>query len=162
HRVKNILAIVQSVAGQTVRRSASLKGFETAFAGRLKAVSIAHDILTETRWIGIGLNELLLAVLAPYRTADESRVALSGPPVLLPARSVLPLSMAVHELATNASKYGALSGPKGTVNVQWTVHRRDAAPEVTMRWQEQGGPAVEAGNANGFGTTLIRRVVQSD
>ncbi len=84
HRVKNILAIVQSVATQTVRSSGSLETFADAFAGRLKALAIAHDILTETRWIGIGLRELLAAVLAPYRAADENRVSIFGPAVLVP------------------------------------------------------------------------------
>lgn len=159
HRVKNILAIVQSVAGQTLRSSPSLNAFNATFAGRIKALSIAHDILTQTRWIGIGLNELLAAVLAPYR--GDARVALQGPPVMLPARVVTPLSMAIHELATNASKYGALSGPRGTVSISWEV-RHDGISEVEMTWSEQGGPKVERAGSSGFGTRLIQRVVAYD
>lgn len=87
HRVKNILAVVQAVASQTMRTAPSLAAFNGTFAGRVQALSIAHDILTRTRWIGIGLSELLMAVLAPYRSADATRVQLSGPPVLLPARA---------------------------------------------------------------------------
>ena len=78
HRVKNILTIVQSVAAQTVRSSQSMTSFSDAFSGRLKALAIAHDILTQTRWVGIGLNELLATVLAPYRSADERRVTIAG------------------------------------------------------------------------------------
>ena len=124
HRVKNILAIVQSVAAQTVRSSGSLENFADAFTGRLKALAIAHDILTQTRWIGIGLSELLAAVLAPYRSPDEIRVSISGPAVLLPARAVVPLSMVLHEMTTNAAKYGALSTRRGTIDISWQVERR--------------------------------------
>ena len=162
HRVKNILAVVQAVASQTVRTSQSLAAFNVAFAGRIQALAIAHDILTRTRWIGIGLNELLTAVLAPYRGADGARVSLAGPPVLLPARAVVPLSMAFHELATNASKYGALSQPAGAVQLEWSV-ANSGLPRVEMIWSEAGGPTVEAGGKrSGFGTALIQRVIKDD
>jgi two-component sensor histidine kinase/PAS domain-containing protein len=161
HRVKNILAIVNSVAGQTVRASSSLTSFSAAFSGRIKALALAHDVLTRTRWIGIGLNDLLTAVIEPHRGADKARVTLQGPPVLLPAQAVMPLSMAMHELATNASKYGALSVPQGTVTIDWTV-RDDGAPRVDVTWIERGGPKVEPPGASGFGTKLIERVVGYD
>jgi two-component sensor histidine kinase/PAS domain-containing protein len=168
HRVKNILAIVQSVAAQTMRSSRSMENFADAFAGRLKALAVAHDILTETRWIGIGLNELLVTVLAPYRSAEGQRVRISGPAVLLPARLVVPLSMVLHELSTNAGKYGALSGPNGGVDIGWRVSE---SPEqsVELTWEEHGGPkvqrprpAAEEGSVSGFGTALIDRVVAYD
>jgi two-component sensor histidine kinase/PAS domain-containing protein len=161
HRVKNILAVVQAVSSQTVRTSPSLHAFNVAYAGRIQALAIAHDILTRTRWIGIGLSELLAAVLAPYRT-DEARVSLAGPPVLLPARAVVPLSMAFHELATNASKYGALSDPMGTVQLEWSI-THNGTSRIEMMWSEAGGPRVEAGaKKSGFGTTLIQRVIEDD
>lgn len=159
HRVKNILAIVQSVAGQTLRTSPSLPAFNKAFSGRIQAVSIAHDILTQTRWIGIGLTELLATVLAPYGIG-EGRVITEGPPVLLEARLVLPLSMVLHELATNASKYGALSVPSGKVAISWRL--LDGRRRLELTWLERGGPAVAPGGARGFGTTLIERVVRFD
>jgi PAS domain S-box-containing protein len=159
HRVKNILAIVQSVAGQTLRTSPSLPAFNKAFSGRIQAVSIAHDILTQTRWIGIGLSELLGTVLAPYGIS-EGRMTTEGPRVLLQARLVLPLSMVLHELATNASKYGALSVPSGQVTISWRLlgdgHR------LELIWLERGGPPVESSGSRGFGTTLIERVVRFD
>jgi two-component sensor histidine kinase len=161
HRVKNILAIVQSVAGQTVRASSSLGSFSAAFSGRVKALALAHDVLTRTRWIGIGLNELLTAVLEPHRGADGTRVTLQGPPVLLPAQAVMPLSMVMHELATNASKYGALSVPQGAVMIDWTL-RDDGALRVDLTWIERRGPKVEPPGASGFGTKLIDRVVGYD
>jgi len=161
HRVKNILAIVQSVAAQTVRSSGSLENFAYAFSGRLKALAIAHDILTQTRWIGIGLSELLAAVLAPYRSADKTRVAISGPAILLPARVVVPLSMVLHELATNAAKYGSLSGRRGNVDITWQL--ADGADQaIELTWQERSGPKVRRTASAGFGTRLIERVVSHD
>jgi two-component sensor histidine kinase len=161
HRVKNILAIVQSVAAQTMRSSGSLESFSDAFTGRLKALAIAHDVLTETRWIGIGLSELLTAVLAPYRSSDESRVSIVGPAIMLPARAVVPLSMVLHELATNAAKYGALSTRRGDIEITWRV-TGDIEKSIELVWQERGGPQVKAKTSTGFGTKLIERVVRHD
>jgi two-component sensor histidine kinase len=161
HRVKNILAIVQSVAAQTMRSSSTLENFSNAFTGRLRALAIAHDILTETRWSGIGLNELLAAVLAPYRTPEEPRISIMGPAVLLPARAVVPLSMALHEMATNAAKYGALSMTRGRTEVTWQV-TGDIEKSVGLVWREQGGPVVEPGVSAGFGTRLIDLVISHD
>ncbi len=161
HRVKNILAIVQAVATQTVRSSSSLEDFADAFTGRLKALAIAHDILTKTRWIGVGLSELLAAVLAPYRSADEARLGVLGPPLLLPARVVTPLSMALHEMATNAAKYGALSTRRGVISISWRVSG-GVDPTVELVWQESGGPKVKAKASQGFGTELIAQVIGHD
>jgi PAS domain S-box-containing protein len=161
HRVKNILAIVQSVAAQTMRSSGSLENFADAFTGRLKALAIAHDILTQTRWIGIGLSELLIAVLAPYRSPDETRVSISGSAILLPARVVVPLSMVLHEMATNASKYGALSTRQGNIEITWQVSGA-VDKSIELVWQERGGPKVKAGSSEGFGTKLIDRVISHD
>jgi PAS domain S-box-containing protein len=159
HRVKNILAIVQSVAGQTLRSSTSVERFADAFTGRLKALAIAHDILTQTRWIGIGLKELVAAVLAPYRSPGGTRVNICGPAVLLPARAVVPLSMVLHEMTTNAAKYGALSSPQGAIEITWQVSGNKS---VELVWQERGGPPVEAQGSAGFGTKLIDQVVSYD
>ena len=161
HRVKNILAIVQAVATQTVRSSSSLENFANAFTGRLKALAIAHDILTKTRWIGVGLSELLTAVLAPYRSPDETRLSILGPPLLLPARAVMPLSMALHEMATNAAKYGALSTRRGVISISWRVSG-GADPTVELVWQESGGPKVKAKASESFGTKLIAQVIGHD
>jgi PAS domain S-box-containing protein len=161
HRVKNILAIVQSVAAQTLRSSGSLENFSDAFAGRLKALAIAHDVLTETRWVGIGLSELLAAVLAPFRSPGGTRVSISGPAILLPARTVVPLSMVLNEMTTNATKYGALSTPNGTVGITWQV-TGGSEESVELIWLERGGPEVTGAARNGFGTKLIDHVIRHD
>lgn len=161
HRVKNILAIVQSVASQTVRSSSSLENFSNAFAGRLKALAMAHDILTQTRWIGIGLGELLATVLAPYRSPEEPRITILGPSILIPARAVVPLSMVLHEMTTNAAKYGAFSTRRGRIDVTWQISG-EIEKSVELVWQERGGPAVEAGTSGGFGTRLIDHVIRHD
>jgi PAS domain S-box-containing protein len=160
HRVKNILAVVRSVASQTAGSSASMDGFTSAFSGRLKAVALAHDILTATRWIGAGLNELITAVLAPYHSADSRRVTMDGPAILLPADALLPLSMAFHELATNAVKYGALSSQDGRIEITW--RSADADRTVELVWLERDGPKVEPGASSGFGMRLIDRVIAYD
>jgi two-component sensor histidine kinase/PAS domain-containing protein len=159
HRVKNILAIVKSLASQSVRSSASLDSFTDAFSGRLNALAIAHNILTETRWIGIGLKEPLTAVLAPYHS-ESRRVAIDGPTILLRASAVVPLSMVFHELTTNAAKYGALSREDGRVDIIWRL--TDADRIVELIWRERGGPKAERGNPTGFGTRLIERVISHD
>jgi PAS domain S-box-containing protein len=161
HRVKNILAIVQSVAAQTMRSSNSLQNFSDAFAGRLKALAIAHDVLTETRWIGIGLSELLAAVLAPYRTPEAPRVSIVGETILIPPHAVVPLSMVLNEMTTNAAKYGALSIPRGRIEITWRV-TGGGEKSVELVWQERGGPTVEAAPSTGFGTKLIDHVVRHD
>ncbi|MGN6570610.1 MAG: sensor histidine kinase [Pseudolabrys sp.] len=157
HRVKNILAIVQSVAAQTLRNAGSLDTFNERFAGRLRALALAHDILTKTRWGGVELTQLLTEIVAPYR----ERVALQGPPLLLPSQAVVPLSMVLHELMTNAAKYGALSAA-GRVVLGWERGEADAGAMVRMLWQESGGPQVAPRKKTGFGTTLIERVVSYD
>jgi PAS domain S-box-containing protein len=161
HRVKNILAIVQSVASQTMRSSGTLENFADAFTGRLKALATAHDILTQTRWIGVGLSELVVAVLAPYRSPDDSRVSIFGPPILLPTGAVVPLSMALHEMTTNAAKYGALSARRGSIEITWQVSG-GIDKTVELVWQERGGPKLKARASAGFGTRLIDRVVSYD
>src|SRR5262249_24443003 len=135
--------------------------FSDAFTGRLRALAIAHDVLTETRWSGIGLNELLTAVLAPYRTPEDPRISITGPAVLLPARAVVPLSMAMHEMATNAAKYGALSTTRGRIEITWQL-ASDIEKSVGFVWREQGGPVIEAGISGGFGTRLIDLVIGHD
>jgi two-component sensor histidine kinase len=162
HRVKNILAIVQSVAAQTVRSSGSLENFADAFTGRLKAMATAHDILTHTRWLGVGLSELLAAVLAPYRSPDGTRISILGPVVLLPAQAVMPLSMVIHELTTNAAKYGALSTRRGNIEITWQASGSGTNRSVELVWQERGGPKVEVGPTTGFGTRLINHVIGHD
>jgi len=158
HRVKNILAIVQSVAWQTLSANHSPADFKHAFDGRLRALSLAHDILTH----GCGqveFDELVERSLAPYYgAANGPHVEWSGARVLLPPNMIVPLSMVLHELSTNAAKYGAFSRPQGRVRIAWET----TGGEVRLTWVETGGPALEGEPKAGFGSKLITRVVSYD
>ena len=155
HRVKNTLAAVQSIAQQTVRGSASLSAFEEVFNARLLALSQAHNLLAHEGWNGADLRELVLVDLAPYRSAEDARIEIKGDAVKLPPKAALALSMALHELATNAAKYGALSKPEGVVSVEWEQHVKDGQPWLRIRWAERGGPPVKQPARFGFGHRLI-------
>lgn len=157
HRVKNILAVVQSVASQTLTSSASLGQFRAAFEGRLRAISLAHDILTRLRWGAVELEHLVAQSLAPYR--GERRVAWSGPALMVEAQSVVSLALVLHELSTNAAKYGAFSNDAGRVEIAWKG-LGDGMAE--LRWTEIDGPRVTGEPVPGFGNKLISRVVGYD
>jgi len=139
HRVKNILSVVQALVAQTARSSKSLETFNEAFTGRLKALATAHEILMKTNWTSVHFNELLNTVLAPFRSSGEERIRLNGPQILLPVNAVVPLSMAFHELTTNALKYGALSVGGGHVDLRWQLLNRDGQM-VEVLWQDSVRP----------------------
>jgi PAS domain S-box-containing protein len=153
HRVKNMLAVVQSLAQQTALNAGSLPEFTESFQGRLKGLAQAHDLLVKTRWEGAELEELVLAALSPW--CDPARLRLSGPGVLLAPRAALTLGMVFHELATNALKYGALSRETGHVEVEWRIAPTPEGDRLALTWTEQAGPAVHAPARRGFGTELI-------
>lgn len=157
HRVKNILAVVQSVASQTITSSGSLDQFKSAFEGRVHAIALAHDILTRQRWGEVELEHLVAQSLAPYRGDD--RVTWSGPRLLLEAQSVVSLAMVLHELSTNAAKYGAFANGSGRVEIVWTGSDGGMAELV---WCENGGPPVTREPKPGFGNKLISRVISYD
>lgn len=150
HRVKNTLAVVQGIVSQTLRTTLSPDAARRAVMERLTILSRAQDILTRSSWTGAPLREVVETATAPLTPAD-GRVLVSGPDVDLGARSVLSLTMALHELGTNATKYGALSNDKGRVEVTWTV--KNEVLELT--WTERDGPAVETPTRQGFGSRLI-------
>ena len=161
HRVKNILAVVQSVAWQTLSNSPSLTAFKDAFDGRLKAISLAHDVLTQIRWGKVELERLVAQSLAPYCDPQrKAKCAWSGPRLLLPAKAVVPLAMVLHELSTNAAKYGAFSSRGGSLELTWQIVDNDA--NVQLTWTERGGPPVTGDQHAGFGTKLISRVIAYD
>jgi PAS domain S-box-containing protein len=157
HRVKNTLATVQSIAVQSFRDVADdqLEWFQ----GRLVALANAHDVLTRESWEGATIHELLETVIAPLSGAGSSRFAISGPDIRLLPRVVLSLSMAVHELCTNAAKYGALSNDTGQVLVHWSLTGINGGARLRLRWEEVGGPPVEPPQRKGFGSRLITRGV---
>ena len=139
HRVKNMLAVVQSLASQTLRHGGSLEAFAKAFQGRLVGLAGAHDLLVDTNWAETGLRALVVAQLAPFLERQD-QLKLAGEDVMLPANAVLTLGMTLHELATNAAKYGALSSDAGTVEVVWRQEPTVEGPQVVLCWQERGGP----------------------
>jgi PAS domain S-box-containing protein len=156
HRAKNLLAIVQSVARQSARSAATVAGFEEALSGRLRAMAAAHDALAASGWRGADLAQVARATLSPYLSAGDGRLRLELPGVLLPPPTAQGLNLALHELATNAAKYGGLSQPGGRVVLTGTVEGR----ELRLTWREEGGPAVAAEPAReGFGSVLIARVL---
>ena len=160
HRVKNTLATVQAIATQTLARSPDLETFRTAFSARLLALSKTHNLLAADAWTGARLREMVASELAPYRREDDppERVRIEGEELLLSPKHALALSMAIHELATNASKYGALSLPGGGVSVRWRVEAANpptAADVLHLHWVEHGGPPVDEPTRRGFGTRLI-------
>lgn len=155
HRVKNILAITQAIAAQTLRGSGDLEEFERAFFGRLHALGRASTLLAASSWRATGLRPIIEAALEPHRTGENVR--LTGPEVTLPSEMALMLSLALHELATNAVKYGALSVPQGRVEVVWAIEEPASAgsPRLVLDWLERGGPVVRAPERQGFGGRLI-------
>jgi two-component sensor histidine kinase len=153
HRVKNTLATVQSIAAQSFRDVAGdqLQWFE----GRLLALSNAYDVLTRENWESATIRELLATVIAPLSGPDCGRFTVSGPDLRLSPRVALSLSMALHELCTNAAKYGALSNDTGTVQVRWSLAGANGSLRLCLRWEEAGGPPVEPPRRKGFGSRLI-------
>lgn len=160
HRVKNMLAIVQAIAHQTFKSVECGEAAET-FAGRLSALAAAHTILTQQSWDAAGLGEIASAVLQPHSRREDSQIRISGDPdVQVQPQTAVNLAMALHELATNAAKYGALSRPGGRVDLSWTVTHSE--PVLHINWREHGGPAVRQPEREGFGTRMIRRVLASE
>jgi two-component sensor histidine kinase len=154
HRVKNMLATVQSVAMQTRRRATDLDAFTRAFEGRLMALNRAHELLTREIGSGVLLGDLVLGTVAPYEDQPGERFRLSGPAIRLGSEVAVTLAMALHELTTNAVKYGALSIPQGRISVNWTA--LPGGP-MTVDWTETCGPPVAEPAARGFGSDLIER-----
>jgi two-component sensor histidine kinase len=154
HRVKNTLATVQSIARQTLREGRSLLTVRETFQSRLISLSQTHDLLTRDHWRGAGLAELVRMELAPYSGGAPGRVLAEGPDVWLSPSVALALGMALHELATNAAKYGSLSLPDGRVEATWTLPD-SKSPRLVLSWREVGGPPVTTPTHEGFGTRLI-------
>jgi two-component sensor histidine kinase len=157
HRVKNTLATIQSIAAMTARMSPDLETFQRAFEDRLVGLSKTHDLLTAGEWEGASLQDLLRNELEPYSDETGRRVRLEGEAVHIEPKLALALGMAVHELATNAAKYGALSVPNGRVTVMWHVEAIGDGRCLHLNWVERGGPRVEAPQRQGFGSRLITR-----
>jgi PAS domain S-box-containing protein len=162
HRVKNTLATLQSIANQTLRNAGSLEEAQASLNARIQSLSAAHDVLTREAWEGATLAEVVEAALAAFRGGGGRRFRISGPDVRLPPRIALAVSMALHELATNASKYGALSNESGHVRFDWDIVDGTRTDRLWMRWEEFGGPPVTAPSRTGFGSRLIERALAAE
>ena len=160
HRVKNTLAVVTAMAGQTLKHSSTLDEFSQAFQRRLLALGVTNDILSKGDWSRASLAGVMQAVLMPHSGAADHRVALKGPEIILTSRAAVTLGMAIDELATNASKYGALSNSRGRISIEWKLKGRPGAESLELHWHERGGPVVKDQRpAAGLGTELLTRSI---
>jgi PAS domain S-box-containing protein len=155
HRVKNTLAMVQAITTQTLRTAPDLPAAREAVERRIHSMAQAHDLLTSLSWKGANMTDVVARALKAF---TPTQIQVSGEPVELSSRHTLALSLALHELATNATKYGALSGPGGSVKVTWTV----LAGKLRLNWQESGGPPVASPTRKGFGTRLLEVLLARD
>lgn len=162
HRVKNTLAVVQSMTHQTLRDSQTPAAAQEKIESRLLALSEAHDILTRKNWQGADVKEIVRAATAPCDVGSRERFEAQGPAVELDPRRAVALAMALHELCTNAVKYGALSVPTGRVHIQWQLEGQEDAARLTLDWHEIGGPEVRAPERKGFGTRMIEQGLRHD
>ena len=141
HRVKNVLATVQAVAAHTMDASSSMEHFVAALDGRIRSMGSTHELLSHRRWLGIPLAELVQRELAPYTTGSNTEIG--GPEVMLSAEAGQTMGMVLHELVTNAAKYGALSAPSGRVSIRWRLPANGSASDrLVFKWRETGGPLV--------------------
>ena len=154
HRSKNVFANVQAIVA--VSQSDTVDGLKHAIDGRIRALANVHSLFVETRWRGANLQTIAKNELAPYSEADERRVRIYGPPLLLAPDIAQAIAMTLHELATNAAKYGALSAPDGQIDLKWS---RDGAGRLTLQWTEIGGPLVQKPTRRGFGGRIIEQMI---
>ncbi len=154
HRVKNTLAMVQSIARLTLRQTKSPEDFAASFTGRIQALAGAHDVLTASSWHGASIASLVRDQLILGDTG-LGRINSSGPSVKLDPQTAVALSLVLHELGTNANKYGALAAASGNVDLSWET--AESGKVLNMRWQELGGPRVTEPNKRGFGTFIIEQ-----
>jgi two-component sensor histidine kinase len=155
HRSKNLLAVIQAMARQSARHTGSVDGFLAQFGSRLQALAASHDLLVHESWRGASLRDLIRTQLASY-VADE-RVAFEGPDIDLKPEAAQSLGLAIHELASNAVKFGALSVPDGQVSINWARANGVGTGAVAIDWRERNGPKVKARRKHGFGSMVIER-----
>ena len=158
--MKNTLATVQSIARQTLRPGRPPEQTIDLFTARLVALSAAHNVLTRENWEGAGLRAIVDDSLAPFASGAEARIGASGPDVRLTARAALGLAMALHELATNATKYGGLSNDVGRVDLAWRLANDGRRLEI--EWRERNGPEVSTPLRGGFGTRLLTQGLRAE
>lgn len=159
HRVRNTLSQVLALAESASHTTTSVEQFHTEFRDRIRALSRAHRVLTDTRWKQVEIRTLLYAVLEPFLNAPSPRIALTGDDVSVPPRATTSLCIVFYELAANASKHGSLRAPDGRVDIEWARAVIGGAPSLEIHWTERGGPGITTPPSPGFGVTLIRGMV---
>jgi two-component sensor histidine kinase len=162
HRVKNTLATVQAVIQMSLRSAADLAAFRDSIVARIGSLANTHTLLSERRWGSVSFRELVAGELAPYQS--RGGIVIDGPDFQLPAQIAVAFGMVLHELTTNAGKYGALSHEQGKLAVSWAFAPEDLPEKandrrLTLRWTESGGPPVTPPTRDGFGSTLLRRIL---
>jgi PAS domain S-box-containing protein len=162
HRVKNTLATVQSIVTQTLKSARNAEQARADTESRLLSLARAHDVLTRENWQSADLKEIVREAVAAYTAQTRTRIRFAGPKVQLQPRAALALSMALHELATNAVKYGALSNEAGIVEISWAKRAGSGCTHLNIRWEERDGPPVAPPNRQGFGSRLIQRSLAQD
>ena len=155
HRTKNLLAVVLAIAKQTAQHTSDVDQYYARFVRRLQALAHCQDLLVKDNWQGASFHDLVLVQMNPFEEANAPRIDAAGPPIVLKPDAVQHLGLALHELATNASKYGALSDPNGGVVIRWNDHN----DKVQFSWHEKGGPPVTSPQRRGFGRVVIEEIV---
>ncbi|MEO9189945.1 MAG: CheR family methyltransferase [Acetobacteraceae bacterium] len=157
HRVKNMLTVVVSLASQTLNRSRTLEEFSEAFMGRVHALTASYTLLSRENWQTVSLRDVVTEETRAYQSPERANIVIEGPDVSLEPQAALAMGMAIHELATNAVKYGGLSVPEGIVEVTWRLQPDSGDPDLVLDWVEKGGPPVGPPARRGFGMTLVER-----
>ena len=158
HRSKNLLAVIQAMARQTARHAGAIDTFLAQFGDRLQALAASHDLLVRESWHGAALQELVHSQLAAYIDRDRNQITMEGPGVALKPEAAQNLGLALHELAANAARFGALSVPEGKVAITWSrAPADDGGQALTLDWREELGPKVRLRRKRGFGTMVIER-----
>jgi two-component sensor histidine kinase len=157
HRSKNLLAVIQAMARQTARHAGSTDAFLAQFGARLQALAASHDILVRESWYGASLEELVRSQLTAYIDRTDSQIAFAGPPTGLKPEAAQSLGLALHELAANAARFGALSVPDGRISIAWERLPAESGDALSLDWREELGPPVKMRRKKGFGSMVIER-----
>jgi len=160
HRSKNLLGIVSALADQTIRTCGDPKKFQSRFFGRLRGLAASNTLLAAGDWRGTSLRALVELQLSPFVDLPSERVAIQGPDIDLSAEAAQAIGLALHELSTNAVKYGALSVPNGRLTIFWEIELAEPAAGLKLDWRELGGPSVKVPERNGFGQVVMKRMVE--
>ncbi len=161
HRIKNVMATVQAIASQTLSSATSMEEARETFGSRLIALGRSHDLLTRENWAGANLRDIVTNTVEPL-FAQENRFRIEGPYLWLEPSAALSIAMALHELVTNAAKYGALKTPEGQVAVTWRLVGDGKDRRLSLQWRESGGPPVTQPARKGFGSRLLQRVLAAE